>query len=94
MLTLMLATIGTNVVLFMLIPKGFFSEQDTGRLSGTIQAEQDISFQAMKEKLTEVVNIIRKDPDVVYAAAFTGGGGGGGTTTNTARMFITLTPFE
>ncbi len=93
MLTLMLATIGTNVVLFLLIPKGFFPEQDTGRLIGAIQAEQDISFQAMKEKLAEVVDIIRKDPDVVYASAFTGGGGGG-TTTNTARMFITLKPFE
>ena len=90
MLTLMLVTIGTNVVLFSRIPKGFFPEQDTGRINGTIQAEQDISFQAVREKLTEVVDIIRKDPDVVYAAAFTGGGGGGGTTTNTARMFITL----
>jgi len=94
MLTLMLVTIGTNVVLFTRIPKGFFPEQDTGRINGTIQAEQDISFQAVREKLTEVVDIIRKDPDVVYAAAFTGGGGGGGTTTNTARMFITLKPFE
>jgi len=93
MLTLMLATIGINVVLFILVPKGFFPEQDTGRISGTIQAEQDISFQAMKGKFTEVVNIIRSDPDVEYVAAFTGGGGGG-TTTNTGRLFITLKAFE
>ena len=93
MLTLMLVTIGINVVLFMLVPKGFFPEQDTGRISGTIQADQDISFQAMKGRFTEVVDIIRTDPDVQYVAAFTGGGVGG-TTTNTARLFITLKPFK
>jgi len=94
MLTLMVITIGITVGLSFLIPKGFFPEQDTGRISGTIQAEQDISFQAMKEKLTEVVDIIRSDPDVASAAAFTGGAGGGGATTNTGRMFITLKPFD
>jgi multidrug efflux pump len=93
MLTLTLVTVGINVGLFIVIPKGFFPEQDTGRLSATIQAEQDISFQAMKDKFTEVVDIIRSDPEVDYVAAFTGGGGGG-TTTNTGRMFITLKPFE
>jgi len=92
MLTLMLVTIGVNVGLFIVVPKGFFPEQDTGRLNGTIQAEQDISFQAMREKLTEVVNGIRSDPDVDYVGAFTGGGGGGATT-NTGRMFIALKPF-
>ncbi len=94
MLTLMVITIGITIGLSFLIPKGFFPEQDTGRISGTIQAEQDISFQAMKEKLTEVVDIIRSDPDVASAAAFTGGAGGGGATTNTGRMFITLKPFD
>jgi multidrug efflux pump len=93
MLTLTLVTIGINVGLFFVIPKGFFPEQDTGRLSGTIQAEQDISFQAMRNKLTEVVEIIRSDPDVEYVSAFTGTGGAG-TTTNIARMFITLKQFE
>src|SRR5512136_610203 len=90
MLALILVTIGVNVGLFFIIPKGFFPEQDTGRLGGTIQAEQDISFQAMRKKLTEVVNIIASDPDVDSVSAFTGGGTG----TNTARMFITLAPFE
>ena len=94
MLTLMVITIGITIGLSFLIPKGFFPEQDTGRISGTIQAEQDISFQAMKEKLTEVVDIIRSDPDVDSASAFTGGAGGGGATTNTGRMFITLKPFD
>jgi multidrug efflux pump len=91
MLTLVMGAIGTNVYLFVVVPKGFFPEQDTGRLGGIIQAEQDISFQAMREKLTGVVGIIKSDPDVNYAAAFTGGGG---TTTNTAFMFITLKPFQ
>jgi hydrophobe/amphiphile efflux-1 (HAE1) family protein/NodT family efflux transporter outer membrane factor (OMF) lipoprotein len=90
MLAIILTTIGVNVYLFYMIPKGFFPEQDTGRLSGTIQADQDISFQAMKNKLTTVVDIIRGDPDVASVSAFTGGGGG----TNTARMFIALKSFE
>jgi multidrug efflux pump len=96
MLFLTLAAVAVNVGLFILIPKGFFPEQDTGRISGTIQAEQDISFQSMKEKLSEVVDIIRSDPDVVSVSAFTGGGGGpgGGTSSNTGRMFIALKPFE
>jgi multidrug efflux pump len=93
MLALILVTIGVNIGLFVVIPKGFFPEQDTGRLSATIQAEQDISFQAMRNKLTEVVDIITSDPEVDYAAAFTGGGGIG-TTTNIGRMFITLKPFD
>jgi multidrug efflux pump len=89
MLTLVLVTIATNGVLFTLIPKGFFPEQDTGRIGGAIQAEQDISFQAMRGKMAEVVDIIRSDPDVVAVSSYTGTS----TTTNTARMFITLKPF-
>ncbi|MBF0539643.1 MAG: efflux RND transporter permease subunit, partial [Nitrospirae bacterium] len=94
MLMLTLATIGISVGLFIVVPKGFFPEQDTGRLSGIIQAAQDISFQGMHEKLAQVVDIIRKDPDVDFVTAFTGGGGGGGSTTNTGRMFITLRDFK
>ena len=89
MLTLVLVTIATNVVLFTVIPKGFFPEQDTGRIGGAIQAEQDISFQAMRGKMAEVVDIIRSDPDVQAVSSYTGTS----TTTNTARMFITLKPF-
>ncbi len=94
MLTLTVATIGISIFLFIIIPKGFFPEQDTGSIAGSIQAAQDISFQAMKGKLLEIVNIIKSDPDVDYVAGFTGSGGGGGATTNTARMFISLKPFE
>ena len=96
MLGLTLLTVATNIVLFLYIPKGFFPEQDIGRLTGSIQAAQDISFQAMREKLLEVVNVIREDPDVTDVVGFTGGvsGGGAGSTTNTGRMFVTLKPSE
>ena len=93
MLILTLTTIGINVCLFVLIPKGFFPEQDTGRISGSIQAAQDISFQAMEKKLAQIVEIVKQDPDVEFVTGFTGGGGGGGSTTNTGRMFISLKPF-
>jgi multidrug efflux pump len=94
MLTLTLLTLVANIFLFIYIHKGFFPEQDIGRLTGTIQAAQDISFQAMREKLKEVVDVIRKDPDVTDVVGFSGGTGGGGSTTNTARMFVSLKPFE
>ena len=94
MLFLTLLTLATSILLFIYIPKGFFPEQDIGRLTGTIQAAQDISFQAMREKLRQVVDVVRTDPDVVDAVGFSGGPGGGGSTTNTARMFISLKPFE
>ncbi len=94
MLFITVLTLGINVLLFSYIPKGFFPDQDTGRISGRIQAAQDISFQAMSKKLTEVADIIKTDPDVSYVAGFIGGGGAGASTTNTGRMFISLKPFE
>ena len=92
MLTLTLITLVTSIFLFIVVPKGFFPQQDTGRLTGAIQAAQDISFQAMKGKLTAIVDIIKDDPAVDNVIAFTGGGGG--ATRNTARMFIALKPLE
>jgi multidrug efflux pump len=91
MIGLLAATVVASISLFVVIPKGFFPEQDTGRISGSIQAAQDISFQAMRDKLTQIVAIIKKDPDVEYVIGFTGGGGG--STVNTGRMFISLQPF-
>jgi multidrug efflux pump len=91
MIGLLAATIVLSISLFVVIPKGFFPEQDTGRISGSIQASQDISYQAMRDKLTQIVAIIKQDPDVEYVIGFTGGGGG--STVNTARMFISLNPF-
>jgi multidrug efflux pump len=91
MIGVMMATVVLSVTLFATIPGGFFPEQDTGRISGSIQAAQDISFQAMRAKLIQIVAIIKKDPDVEYVIGFTGGGGG--STVNTGRMFISLQPF-
>ena len=96
MLMLTILMIALNFLLLYEIPIGFFPEQDTGRIGGSIQASQDISFQAMAGKLKKVMDIIKNDPDVEYAAGFTGSGGGpgGGSTTNTARMFIAMKSFE
>ena len=66
------------------MPKGFFPQQDTGRLMGAVQADQDTSFQAMHERLAQMVAVIDKDPAVDNVIAFTGGNGA----TNTANMFI------
>jgi len=89
-----LLTIAVNAYLFVVVPKGVLPQQDTGRLTGAIQAAHDISFQAMQAKLTEVIGIISDDPAVDNVIGFTGGGGGGGATVNTARMFIALKPLE
>ncbi len=83
-------TIAINVALFMFIPKGFFPQQDTGRLTGGIQAEQDISFQAMSQKLKQFTAIVQADPAVTNYVAFSGGGGG----TNTGRMFASLSDLD
>lgn len=90
MLTLVLAAITVSIILFIVVPKGFFPEQDTGRLMGTIQADQDTSFQSMKRKMAIIVEIIRSDPDVESVSAFTGTSTG----TNKARMFIALKDFD
>ncbi len=92
MLLITLITIFVSVVLYAAVPKGIFPQQDTGRLTGFIQASQDVSFQAMKEKLARVVEIVKGDPAVDTVTAFTGGSGG--ATRNTARMFIALKPLE
>ncbi len=90
MLALTFLMLVSSVWLYVYIPKGFFPEQDNGRLMGMIQAEQSISFQSMNKKLTRVMNIIRKDPDVTDVIGFTGGMGA----TNVGRMFIVLKPFD
>jgi len=89
-----LAAVATFVYLFVVIPKGFFPEQDTGRIAGTTQADQDVSFQFMQGKLHQILDIIGKDPDVQFIGGFTGGSGGGGTPANVLRFFISLKPFD
>jgi multidrug efflux pump len=84
-------TVVVNVALFIQVPKGFFPQQDTGRLIGSIQADQDISFPAMRDKMREYVDIVRTDPAVSDVVAFTGGNM---NTTNTGRMFVALKPLD
>ncbi|HLX83603.1 MAG TPA: multidrug efflux RND transporter permease subunit [Terriglobales bacterium] len=83
-----IATACLSVYLYILVPKGFFPQQDTGRIMGAVQAAQDISFAAMSEKMKQFVNIVMKDQAVNTIVGFAGGN----TTYNTGRMFITLKP--
>jgi len=91
-LGILLLTIGLNVYLLSIVPKGFFPQQDTGRIAGGIQGVQDTSFQAMRQRIARFVDIIRADPAVANVMAFTGGGAN--TTTNTGRVFMALKPLE
>jgi multidrug efflux pump len=77
-LLVLVLVIGLNGYLFYMIPKGFFPQQDTGQIQGGLRADQSISFQAMQEKLRQLVNIIRADPAVDTVVGFTGGGRAGG----------------
>jgi len=72
-LVLLAATIALNVYLYISVPKGFIPQQDTGRLWGSIRADQTISFQAMRQKVADFVEIVRADPAVQNVTAFTGG---------------------
>jgi multidrug efflux pump subunit AcrB len=83
-----LATIALNVYLYTMVPKGFFPQQDNGRLMGTIMADQSTSFQSMQRLLGQYASMIQEDPAVDVVVAFTGGTTGGAA--NTSRMFIGL----
>ncbi|EKN4705233.1 multidrug efflux RND transporter permease subunit MdtC [Yersinia ruckeri] len=86
-LVVLLSTMALNVWLYISIPKTFFPEQDTGRMMGFIQADQRISFQAMKLKLQDFMKIVSADPAVDNVTGFTGG-----SRTNSGSMFISLKP--
>ncbi|HKS88412.1 MAG TPA: efflux RND transporter permease subunit, partial [Stellaceae bacterium] len=88
-LGVLLLVVALNVYLFVLIPKGFFPTQDTGRMVGGIQGDQSISFQLMQQKLREFIDIIRKDPAIDSVVGFTGGG-----KTNSGFVFISLKPIS
>ncbi|MBN9116988.1 MAG: efflux RND transporter permease subunit, partial [Pandoraea sp.] len=87
MLGILFATICLNVWLYTVVPKGFFPQQDTGRMIGFIQADQAISFQAMEKKLADFIKIVQADPDVSTVTGFTGG-----SNRNGGLMFVTLKP--
>jgi multidrug efflux pump len=84
-----------NVVLFSVIPTGLFPTQDTGRLVGSLQADQSVSFQAMTQKLRQMIDIVQSDPAVDHVVGFTGvGSGGGGGQINTGSVFVSLKPIS
>jgi multidrug efflux pump len=83
------AVFSLNFYLYIIIPKGFFPQQDTGRMIGNIQADQSISFQLMQQKLTQLATLVKNDPAVETAVAFTGGG-----QTNAGFMFVSLKPLS
>ena len=83
----LLVTVCLNVYLYVIIPKGFFPQQDTGRLVGGIQADQSISFQAMRQKLADFMIIVGADPAVENVVGFTGG-----AQRNSGMMFVALKP--
>jgi multidrug efflux pump len=89
MMLVLAAVLGLNFYLYDVIPKGFFPQQDTGRLVGSIQADQSISFQLMQQKLTQFITIIKSDPGVETAVGFTGGG-----QTNSGFVFVSLRPLN
>jgi multidrug efflux pump len=94
MMLILAATVGLNVYLYTVIPKGFFPQQDIGQLRGSVRADQSTSFQLMKQKLREIEAIVRHDPAVATVVASTGGGSGGGGATNTASLDIALKPLS
>ena len=83
----LVAVIALNIYLFIIVPKGFFPQQDTGQLNGGLRADQSISFQAMQKKLKQFVDLIHNDPAVDTVVGFTGGGRAGG-----GFMFVILKP--
>ena len=89
MMLVLAAVLGLNFYLYDIVPKGFFPQQDTGRIVGIIQADQSISFQLMQQKLAQFVTILKNDPAVETAVGFTGGG-----QTNSGFMFVSLKPLN
>jgi multidrug efflux pump len=83
----LLATVALNAWLYVVIPKGFFPQQDNGRMIGSIEADQGSSFQSMQVKMKQFIDIVRADPAVENVVAFTGGG-----RRNGGFMFVTLKP--
>ena len=91
---LLIATIVLNGYLFVQVPKGFFPQQDTGRIGGRTMAAQDIAFDAMSTKQKTLAQMVLDDPAVQSVTAFVGGGGPGGGSTNVGNMFVGLKPLS
>ena len=91
MLCVVFATVALNVYLFIIVPKGFFPQQDTGRLSGSTRASQDISFDAMSVKQSQLAQMVLDDPAIGSVTAFAGGGR---NSNNVGFMFVALKPLN
>jgi len=91
-LVVTLATVALTVYLYVIIPKGFFPQQDAGRMGGSLIADQAVSFQAMRDKLVEINRIVVDDPAVDSINVSVGGGMGGGAALNSGRVQVTLKP--
>ena len=89
-LAVLLMTIAFNIYLFMIVPKGFFPQQDNGTIFGGIQGSQDISFQAMQAATRRIVDVVKSDPAVENSMAFTGGNG----PSNGGFIYLGLKPLE
>ena len=82
-------------MLFIIVPKGFFPDEDTGRLVGSLQADQSVSFQLMTQKLRQMMDIVQQDPAVENVVGYTGVGCGGGFgQINTGSVFVSLKPLS
>ena len=94
-LVIFFAAIGLNILLFYVVPKGFFPQQDTGRLVGTLLADQSVSFQLMAQKLRQMMAIVQQDPAVEHVVGYTGVGSGNGFgRINDGSVFVSLKPLS
>jgi multidrug efflux pump len=94
-LVIFLSAIALNFLLIKIVPKGFFPEEDTGRLIGHLEADQSVSFHAMTQKLRQMLAIVQADPAVEHVVGYTGVGSGGGFgQINTASVFVSLKPIS
>ena len=93
-LLIFFAAIGLNFVLFYIVPKGFFPEEDTGRMFGILRADQSISFQAMALKLRQMMVIVQHDPAVENVVGFTGASSGFGGSANSSSVIVSLKPLS
>ncbi len=89
MLAATLITVALTIYLYVLVPKGFFPQEDTGRIGGTVQGQQDVSFYGLKPKVEAMAKIVQDDPGVANVVSFVGAGPGGGTG-GSGRMYIAL----
>ena len=94
-LVVFFGAISLNILLFYVVPKGFFPQEDTGRLIGSLQADQSVSFQLMTQKLRQMMAIVQADPAVENVVGYTGVGSGGGFgQINTGSVFVSLKPLS